>query len=97
MRVATLFEGTELRASIFASTPARTNHRTRPNDSDEFVLVLSGKLILTEPNGTAHAFLPGDTLVMPNGYLGNAGRLPGTGGGHEKIRQGCCQDEFMQF
>ncbi len=30
----------------------------------------SGKLILTEPNGTAHQFLPGDTLVLPLGYTG---------------------------
>jgi uncharacterized cupin superfamily protein len=70
MRVATLFEGKELRASIFECTPAKTSHKTRPTDSDEFVLVLSGKLILTEPNGTAHAYLPGDTLVLPVGYTG---------------------------
>lgn len=70
MRVATLFEGTELRVSIFESTPARTNHRTRPTDVDEFVTVLSGKLILTEPNGAAHEFLPGDSLVLPVGFTG---------------------------
>jgi len=70
MRVASLFEGKELRVSIFESTPATTNHRTRPTDVDEFVYVLSGKLILTEPNGTAHEFLPGDSLVLPVGYTG---------------------------
>ena len=70
MRVATLFEGAELRVSIFESTPARTNHKTRPTDIDEFVTVLSGKLILTEPNGTAHEFLPGDSLVLPVGFTG---------------------------
>jgi uncharacterized cupin superfamily protein len=70
MRVATLFDGKELRASIFESTPAKTNHRTRPNDQDEFVFVLSGKLILTEPNGKAHEYLPGDALVLPVGYTG---------------------------
>ena len=70
IRVAPLFTGKELRASIFESTPAKTDHRTRPNDTDEFVLVLSGKLILTEPNGTAHEFLPGDSLVLPVGYTG---------------------------
>lgn len=70
MRVATLFEGTELRVSIFESTPAKTDHRTRPTDVDEFVYVLSGKLILTEPNGTAHEYLPGDALVLPIGYTG---------------------------
>ena len=70
MRVATLFEGDELRVSIFESTPAKTDHRTRPTDVDEFVYVLSGKLILTEPDGTAHEFLPGDSLVLPVGYTG---------------------------
>jgi uncharacterized cupin superfamily protein len=70
MRVATLFEGTELRVSIFESTPAKTDHRTRPTDVDEFVYVLSGKLILTEPSGTRHEFLPGDSLVLPIAYTG---------------------------
>jgi len=70
MRVATLFEGKELRVSIFESTPAKTNHRKRPTDVDEFVYVLSGKLILTETNGTSHEYLPGDSLVLPVGYTG---------------------------
>ena len=70
MRVATLFEGKELRVSIFESTPAKTDHRTRPTDVDEFVYVLSGKLILTEPNGKRHEYLPGDSLVLPIGYTG---------------------------
>jgi uncharacterized cupin superfamily protein len=70
MRVAPLFEGKELRVSIFESTPAKTNHRTRPTDGDEFVYVLSGKLILTEPNGTSHEYLPGDAFVLPVGYMG---------------------------
>jgi uncharacterized cupin superfamily protein len=70
IRVATLFSGKELRAEIFESTPAKTNHRTRPTDGDEFVHVLSGKLILTEPNGTVHEFHPGDSLVLPAGYKG---------------------------
>ncbi|HSC15034.1 MAG TPA: cupin domain-containing protein, partial [Gammaproteobacteria bacterium] len=70
MRVATLFEGKELRVSIFESTPAKTDHRTRPTDVDEFVYVLSGKLILTEPNGTRHEYVPGDSVVLPIGYTG---------------------------
>jgi len=70
MRVATLFEGKELRVEIFESTPAKTNHRKRPTDGDEFVYVVSGKLILTEPNGTSHEYHPGDSLVLPVGYTG---------------------------
>jgi uncharacterized cupin superfamily protein len=70
MRVATVFEGKQLRASIFESTPAKTSHRTRPTDADEFVYVLSGKLILTEMNGTPQEYRPGDSLVLPAGYTG---------------------------
>ena len=70
MNVASLFEGEELAVSIFESTPATTDHRTRPTDIDEFVYVLSGKLILTEPDGTAHEYLPGQALVLPKGYTG---------------------------
>jgi len=70
MRVASLFEGKELAVSIFESTPSKTDHRTRPTDVDEFVYVLSGKLILTEPNGTRHEYAPGDSLVLPIGYTG---------------------------
>jgi len=70
MRVANLFVGKELRVEIFECTPAKTNHRSRPTDGDEFVYVLSGKLILTEPNGTKHEYHPGDSLVLPMGYTG---------------------------
>ena len=70
MRVATLFAGKELNVSVFECTPAKTDHRTRPTDSDEFVYVLSGKLILTEPGGTIHTYSAGDSLVLPVGYTG---------------------------
>jgi uncharacterized cupin superfamily protein len=69
-RVDTLFSGDELRVSVFESTPATTDHRTRPTDGDEFVLVLSGKLILTEQNGARHEFTPGQMVVLPLGYTG---------------------------
>ena len=70
MRVATLFAGKELRVEVFECTPATTNHRKRPTDGDEFVYVLSGKLILTETNGTKHEYRPGDSVVLPLGYTG---------------------------
>lgn len=70
MKVATLFQGKELHVSIFECTPAKTNHRTRPTDVDEFVYVLSGKLILTEPTGARHEYHPGESLVLPIGYRG---------------------------
>ena len=68
--VASLYAGDELRASIFASTPAKTDHRNRPLEYDEFVLVLNGKLILTEQNGKAQEFTPGDVVILPKGYTG---------------------------
>lgn len=68
--VASLFGGEELRASIFASTPATTDHRNRPLEYDEFVLVLNGKLILTEQNGNAQEFTPGELAILPKGYTG---------------------------
>ncbi len=69
-RVATLFSGEELRVSVFESTPAKTDHRTRPLDVDEFVYVLDGKLILTEQNGNVQEFTPGQSVVLPRGYDG---------------------------
>jgi uncharacterized cupin superfamily protein len=70
MRIARLFDGKELRVEIFESTAAKTNHKKRPTDSDEFVYVLSGKLILTEVNGTKQEFHPGQAVVLPAGYNG---------------------------
>lgn len=70
VRRASLFDGTELQVVMFESTPAKTDHRDSPFDFDEFVYVLSGKLILTEPDGTVHEYLPGDALVVPIGYTG---------------------------
>jgi uncharacterized cupin superfamily protein len=70
MRVANLFDGKELRVEIFESTPAKTNHKRRPTDGDEFVYVLSGKLILTGVNGEKQEFHPGESVVLPAGYNG---------------------------
>lgn len=70
MRVARLFNGKELRVEIFESTPAKTNHKKRPTDGDEFVYVLSGKLILTEANGKKQEYHPGESVVLPKGYDG---------------------------
>jgi hypothetical protein len=70
MRVAPLFTGRDLRVSVFESTPAKTDHRTRPTTEDEFVYVVSGKLVLTQPTGEVQEFLEGDSLVLPAGYKG---------------------------
>ena len=65
-----MFAGEELNVSVFESTPAKTDHRNRPLDVDEFVYVLSGKLILTERDGTVHECTPGQAVVLPRGYDG---------------------------
>ncbi len=43
---------------------------TEPFDYDEFVTVLSGKLILTDEQGTAVEYLPGESAVIPKGFTG---------------------------
>jgi uncharacterized cupin superfamily protein len=68
--IARLFQGAELTVVVVESTPAKTDHRNRPLEYDEFVLVLNGKLVLTEPNGTRHEFTPGQAFVVPKGYTG---------------------------
>lgn len=68
--IARLFQGAELQVVVVESTPAKTDHRNRPLEYDEFVLVLNGKLVLTEPDGTRHEFTPGQAFVVPKGYTG---------------------------
>jgi uncharacterized cupin superfamily protein len=68
--IARMFDGEELQVVVVESTPAKTSHRDKPLDYDEFVLVLNGKLVLTEPNGTVHEFTPGQAFVVPKGYRG---------------------------
>jgi uncharacterized cupin superfamily protein len=72
VKVASLFDGEELDVSIFESTgDGTTRHRNLPFRFEEFVYVLSGKLILTEPDGTRHEFTPGHAVVVPIGYVGD--------------------------
>ena len=72
IRVASLYDGEEIDVSIFESTgDGTTTHRNLPFRFEEFVYVLSGKLILTEPNGTKHEFAPGQSVVVPIGYVGD--------------------------
>jgi len=68
--IARMFSGEELSVVVVESTPAKTSHRNKPLDYDEFVLVLNGKLVLTEPDGTVHEFTPGQAFVVPKGYAG---------------------------
>jgi uncharacterized cupin superfamily protein len=37
---------------------------------DEFIYVLEGTVVTTETDGTKHEFRPGDTFVLPKGWVG---------------------------
>jgi len=64
-----LYQGKELTLEIYEDGPA-TYAAGDPFDVDEFVLVMSGKLILTDVGGQVHEFVAGDSLVVPKGWIG---------------------------
>jgi uncharacterized cupin superfamily protein len=65
----TLYSGKELTLEIYEDGPA-TYAITDPFPIDEFVLVMSGKLILTDAGGRVQEFTAGDSLVVPKGWIG---------------------------
>ncbi len=71
-----LFTGEELSVSVFESTPlalgelGHSKNRTRNYPYDQFVLVLSGKSVLTDEAGFAQTFHAGDLFVVPRGFTG---------------------------
>ena len=71
-----LFTGEELSVSIFESTPKKTGevghvkNRVRNYPYDQFVVVLSGKSVLTDAAGNAQSFTAGDYFVVPRGFDG---------------------------
>ena len=64
-----LYQGEELIMEIYEDDPA-TFAIADPFPFDEYVLVLSGKLILTDAGGQVHEFVAGDSLVIPKGFTG---------------------------
>jgi len=64
-----LYHGKELIMEIYEDDAA-TYAVTEPFPFDEFVWVLSGKLILTDARGQVHEFVAGDSLVVPKGFTG---------------------------
>ena len=64
-----LYQGKELIMEIYEDDAA-TFAITDPFPFDEYVLVLSGKLILTDANGQVQEFAAGDSLVVPKGFTG---------------------------
>mgnify|MGYP006173668345 CR=1 FL=1 len=71
-----LFTGKELSVSVFESTPkaigelGHSKNRVRNYPYDQFVLVLSGKSVLTDEAGVAQTFHAGDLYVVPRGFSG---------------------------
>jgi uncharacterized cupin superfamily protein len=68
-RGAPLFQGDELVIEVYEDEPA-TFAITQPFPYDEFVMVVSGKLILTDAAGQVQEFVAGESLVVPKGFTG---------------------------
>ncbi len=62
-----LYRGEELVMEIYEHGPVTF---ASAFSYDEYVLVLSGKLILTDAGGQVHEFAAGDSLVIPKGFTG---------------------------
>ncbi len=64
-----LHYGDQLILEVYEDEPA-TFRIDEPYAFDEFVWVLSGKLILTYADGETQEFVAGDSLVVPKGFTG---------------------------
>jgi hypothetical protein len=64
-----LHYGEQLITEVYEDDPA-TFDMSEPTVYDEFVLVLSGKLILTGADGASQEYVAGDSLVVPKGFTG---------------------------
>ncbi len=64
-----LYWGKELAVEVYEDDPA-TFAISQPFPVDEYVLVLNGKLILTDANGKVQEFVAGDSLMVPKGFTG---------------------------
>jgi uncharacterized protein len=66
---AALFQGNELGIEVYEDETA-TFALTQPFPYDEFVMVVSGKLILTDAADQAQEFVAGDSEAVPKGFTG---------------------------
>ena len=65
----TLFSGEELVVEVYEAEPAKLKiDESWPYD--EFIHLLSGKLVLTDANGKRTEYVAGESLVVPKGFLG---------------------------
>ncbi|MCH7820860.1 MAG: DUF861 domain-containing protein [Proteobacteria bacterium] len=64
-----LYYGDQLIVEVYEDDPA-TLRFDEPYIYDEFVTVLSGKVIVTADDGVSQEFVAGDTFVVPKGFTG---------------------------
>jgi len=64
-----LYYGDQLVTEVYEDEAA-TFKFGEPYPIDEFVTILSGKLILTAADGVAQEFVAGESLVVPKGFTG---------------------------
>jgi hypothetical protein len=77
-RTGTFYVGSGLSVTVFESTPKDGNegkgkklkNLVKNYPRDQFVLVLSGKSILTDQAGNSQTFSEGDLFVVPKGFTG---------------------------
>ena len=65
----TFFSGEEVVVEVYEAEPAKYKI-DEPWPYDEFIYLLSGKLVLTDARGKVTEFVAGDSLVVPKGFLG---------------------------
>jgi uncharacterized cupin superfamily protein len=68
-RGAPLFYGDELVVAVYEDE-AGTFAITQPFPYDEFVMVVSGKLTLTDAADRVQEFVAGESVVVPKGFTG---------------------------
>jgi hypothetical protein len=64
-----LFRGEELIAEVYEDDALKMTV-SEPFPHDEFILILSGELILTDAAGVERTYTVGDSLVLPKGFTG---------------------------
>jgi uncharacterized cupin superfamily protein len=65
----TFFSGKEVVVEVYEAEPAKLKI-DEPWPYDEFIYVLSGKLVLTDASGEVTQYVAGESLVVPKGFLG---------------------------
>jgi uncharacterized cupin superfamily protein len=65
----TFFTGEEVVVEVYEAEPAKLKI-DEPWPYDEFIYVLSGKLVLTDARGEVTQFVAGESLVVPKGFTG---------------------------